>query len=136
VGDVSLRDDASTNQFVAWSLLRGGAYMQTPIVCGDYLFSCHVDGILSCYDPRTGKELFKERLGEGGDGYTASPVASDGKIYFTSEQGKVFVIKAVPQFTVLATNRLAEVCMATPAISDGMIFFRTQGHMVAVGGGK
>jgi len=132
-GDVSLRDGAATNKFVAWSALRGGAYMQTPLVYGDYLYSCHLDGILSCYEARTGKQMYKERLGSGSGGYTASPVAANGKIYFASEQGSVYVVKPGPQFTVLATNQMEEVCMATPAISDGTIFFRTQGHVVAIG---
>jgi outer membrane protein assembly factor BamB len=108
--------------------------MQTPLVYGDYLYSCHVDGILSCYEATTGKEMYKERLGTGGEGFTASPVASDGKLYFTSEQGAVFVIKPGASFNVLATNQMKGVCMATPAISDGTIFFRTQNHVVAVAG--
>jgi len=58
----------------------------------------------------------------------------EGKLYFTSEQGAVFVVKPGADFTVLATNQMGEVCMATPAISRGAIFFRTQGHVVAVGG--
>jgi len=133
VGDVSLRDGASTNQYVAWSALRGGSYMQTPLIHGDYLYSCHVDGVLSCYEARTGKQMYKERLGAGSDGFTASPVASDGQIYFTSEQGSVFVVKPGPVFTVLATNQMQEVCMATPAIAEGKIFFRTQSRVIAVG---
>jgi len=131
-GDISLRNGATTNQFVGWSALRGGAYMQTPLVCGDYLYSCHDDGVLSCYEARTGKLIYKERLGTGGEGFTASPVASEGKLYFTSEHGSVFVVKPEARFTVLATNHMAEVCMATPAISERTIFFRTQGHVVAV----
>ena len=136
VGDVSLRDGAGTNRYVAWSALRGGSYMQTPLVYGDFLYSCHVDGILSCYEARSGKLMYRERLGTGGDGFTASPVASEGKLYFTSERGSVFVVKPGADFTVLATNHMGEVCMATPAISEGTLFFRTQGHLVAVGGGK
>jgi outer membrane protein assembly factor BamB len=135
-GDVSLRNGATTNRYVSWSVLRGGSYMQTPLIYDDYLYSCHADGILSCYEARTGKEVYKERLGTGGEGFTASPVASEGKLYFTSEQGSVFVVKPGADFTVLATNQMAEVCMATPAISEGTIFFRTQGHVVAVGGRK
>ena len=82
---------------------------------------------------KTGKEIYKERLGTGGQGFTASPVASQGKLYFTGEQGSVFVVKPGGAFTVLATNQMGEVCMATPAISGGTIFFRTQRLVVAVG---
>ncbi len=132
-GDVSLHGGSSTNNYVVWSALRGGSYMQTPLVYGDYLYSCHVDGVLSCYEARTGKQIYKERLGTGSEGFTASPVASEGKLYFTGEKGSVFVVKTGPDFSVLATNRMREVCMATPAISEGIVFFRTQEHIVAVG---
>ena len=132
-GDISLREGASTNQAVAWSVRRGGSYMQTPLVYGDLLYSCHVDGVLSCFEAATGKLWFKERLGTGGDGFTASPVASDGKIYFTSEQGTVFVVKPGTNFSLIATNRLAEICMATPAIANNKLFFRTQSHVLAIG---
>jgi outer membrane protein assembly factor BamB len=131
-GDISLRDGAATNDFVAWSVRRGGAYMQTPMIYGDLLYSCQVDGILSCYEAATGEQLYKERLGSGGDGFTASPVASKGKIYFTSEQGSVFVVKPGAKFNVIATNKLDEACLATPAISDNTLFFRTEGHVLAI----
>ena len=135
-GDVSLRGGASTNAHVAWSVPRGGSYMETPLIYEDNLYTCQTTGVLSCYEAATGKQLYKERLGAGDDGFTSSPVASEGRLYFASEQGTVFVVKPGTNFTVLATNRMGEVCMATPAISEGALFFRTQGHVVAVGGSK
>jgi outer membrane protein assembly factor BamB len=132
-GDISLKEGTTTNRHIAWSTRKGAAYMATPLVYDGRLYSCHIDGILSCFDAATGKLSYKERLGPGGDGFTASPVASKGKIYFASEQGAVYVVKPGDQFTVLATNQLAEVCMASPAISEGKLFFRTQGHVVAIG---
>jgi outer membrane protein assembly factor BamB len=71
--------------------------------------------------------LYKERI--GGVSYTASPVAADGRIYFTSEQGQVRVVKAGPKFELLAVNEMDDVCMATPAISNGALFVRSQ-HFV------
>jgi outer membrane protein assembly factor BamB len=136
VGDVSLRGGAGSNEYVSWSALRGGSYMQTPLIYADNLYSCQNTGVLSCYEASTGKQWYRERLGSGGDGFTASPVASEGRLYFTSEQGSVYVVKPGAAFTVLATNELDEICMATPAISADTIFFRTQGHMVAVGAKK
>jgi outer membrane protein assembly factor BamB len=132
-GDVSLRAGASTNAHVAWSAPQGGSYMETPLIYEDYLYTCQTTGVLSCYEAATGRRLYKERLGSGADGFTASPVASPGKLYFASEQGTVYVVKPGAEFTVLATNQMGEVCMATPALSEGAIFFRTQGHVVAVG---
>ena len=132
-GDISLQTGTQTNRSVVWSALRGGSYMQTPLAYGEFLYSSHVDGVLSCYDLKTGRQWYKERLGRGGDGFTASPVAAGGKIYFTSEQGVVVVLKVGATYNVMATNPLGELCMATPAISDGVLFFRTQGHLIAVG---
>ena len=107
--------------------MRGGPYMQTPLVYGPHLYICSNAGILTCYDADTGRKLYKERI--GGVSYTASPVAADGRIYFTSEQGQVRVVKAGPEFELLAVNEMDDLCMATPAISNGALFVRSQ-HFV------
>lgn len=132
-GDISLPRDQTSNEGVAWSERRNGAYMQTPLVYADYVYSCRDNGVLNCYEAKTGKQIYEERIGTGRTGFTASPVAANGKIYFTSEEGDVYVIKAGPEFKVLATNPLGEICMSTPAISEGALFFRTRGHVVTVG---
>jgi outer membrane protein assembly factor BamB len=134
VGDVSLRAGAASNAHVAWSQDRDGAYMQTPLVYGDLLYVCRDNGALGVYEAKTGRRLYQQRLGAGGTGFTASPVAADGKVYFTSEEGDVYVVKAGPEFALLATNPLGEVTLATPAIVDGVIFFRTRDHVMALGG--
>jgi outer membrane protein assembly factor BamB len=132
-GDISLADGATTNEFVAWSRARQGAYMQTPLAYGDNLYLCRDNGILTIFEARTGKKLSQARLGDGSTGFTASPVAADGKIYFTSEMGDIVVVKAgVPEAEVIATNEMGEICMATPAISEGILLFRTQGHLIAI----
>jgi outer membrane protein assembly factor BamB len=134
-GDISLDGGATSSRFIAWSVPRGGAYMQTPLVYGDYLYNCRDNGVLSVYDARTGDRQYQVRLGGGGGGFTASPVAADGKVYFTSEEGDVYVVKAGPKHELLATNALDDVTMASPAISEGTIYFRTRTHLVAVGQG-
>lgn len=72
-------------------------------------------------------------LATGKSGFTASPVAADGKLYQTSEDGEVYVIKIGTEYSELAVNPMGEICMATPAISEGRLYFRTRGHLVAVG---
>lgn len=119
-------------EHIAWSIPQGGAYMQTPLVYGDYLYSSRDNGVLSCFKATTGELLYRERLGTGSTGFSASPVAADGKLYFTSEEGEVYVVKAGPTFELLAVNALGEVTMATAAISEGVLFFRTRSHLVAV----
>jgi len=131
-GDISLKPGETSNQFVAWSYARDGAYMITPVVYGDYLYNAKNNGVVSCYDARSGKRLYQERLGGGTSGFTASPVAGDGKIYFSSEDGDVYVVKAGPAFELMATNAMGDVCMASPAISQGVIYFRTKSQVVAV----
>ncbi len=131
-GDIALKEDATSNEHVAWSEPRGGSYMPTSIVLGDYLYVLRDSGILSCYEARTGVLQYKERLPGGSLAFTASLVAADGKIYLTSETGEILVVKAGPEFEILATNEMNEICMATPAISEGTLFFRTRDHLVAV----
>jgi outer membrane protein assembly factor BamB len=117
---------------IAWSVERNGAYMQTPVVYGEFVYSCSDRGVLKCFDVKSGEMKYQERLGKGNSGYTASPVAGDGKIYFASEDGDVHVISPGAEFKELAKNSMDEVCMASPAISEGTIFIRTRGHLVAV----
>jgi outer membrane protein assembly factor BamB len=105
--------------------------MPTPIVYGDYLYTLADRGIVTCYEAKTGKQIYEKRLG-GRGGYTASPVAADGKLYFTSEEGEIRVVKAGPEFVRLATNKMDDPCMATPAISDGMLFVRTQHYLYGI----
>jgi outer membrane protein assembly factor BamB len=131
-GDISLAENTTSNKYVTWSVQREGAYMITPLVYGDYLYSCKNNGVLFCFEAKTGNRVYQERLGDGTTGFTASPVAADGKLYYSSEDGDVYVIKAGPKFEVLAKNTMAEVCMATPALSEGTLFFRTQGHVVGI----
>jgi outer membrane protein assembly factor BamB len=131
-GDISLKEGETSNPNIAWSYARDGGYMQTPIVYDDLLYVCRDNGVLSVFDARTGVRQYQGRLADGKTGFSASPVASNGRIYFTSEEGDVYVIKAGPTFEQLAVNPLGEVAMATPAISEGIMFFRTRGQLIAV----
>ena len=130
-GDITLNDNEESNEFVAWSTRRGGAHITTPILYGDLLYVCSDGGVLAAYQAETGERVYRERVTRGSR-FSASPVVSDGKLYFSSEDGDVVVVKAGPQFERLAVNSMGELIMATPAISEGMILVRTQHHLVAV----
>jgi hypothetical protein len=132
-GDITLKEGESSNAHIAWSYMRDGGYMQTPIVYGDILYVCRDNGVLTAFDAKTGTRHYQARLGDGKTGFSASAVAAAGRLYFTSEDGDVYVVKAGPAFELLATNSLGEVAMATPAISEGTLLFRTRNHLVAVG---
>jgi|SRR3984957_10531758 len=122
-----------TNPGVAWQQERKGNYMQTPILVGDFLYGCVDSGIVSCFDAKSGDVKYSERLGNGSEGFTASPVSDGQNLYFTSEIGHVYVIPANGHFSVAATNTLNETCLSTAAVSDGTIFYRTRHELLAIG---
>jgi len=135
-GDITPPDPGATNAAIAWAHARQGNYMQTPIVVGDLLYGCSDSGVLTCFDAKTGAIQYSERLVSGGQGFTASPVSDGRHLYFASELGNVFVVPASRKFSVAATNSLGETCMATPALNEGALFFRTREHLVAIGTAK
>jgi outer membrane protein assembly factor BamB len=131
-GDITLKDDKTANDFIAWSTNRGGPYIPTPVIYGDQLYVLANNGVLAAYDVRTGRRIYQERLAGGGS-FSASPVAGDGKLYLASEDGDIHVVKAGPQYELLGTNVAGQVIMATPAISNGVIFVRGLKEVFAVG---
>ncbi len=132
-GDITLQGDRSRSEFIAWSTRRGGPYIPTPVIYRGHLYVLQINGVLAAYDVRTGERLYQERLGGTGGSFSASPVAADGKIFLTSEDGDVFVVKAGTTYELLSTNHMGEVVMATPAISDGVIIIRGLKHVFAIG---
>lgn len=130
-GDISLEDETTSNENIVWSVRRGGAYIQTPLIYGDYLYNLNWNGSLICFHAKTGEQIYKEQLGKM-TAFAASPVAAAGKLYFCSQDGDVYVVKAGPDFEVLATNTMNDENLATPAISDGKLYFRTHHYLVAV----
>lgn len=131
-GIITLEKDSTSSKNIVWSIKRGAAYMPTNLIYGDYLYNLRMNGNLSCYNARTGEVVYKERIPEA-MGITSSGVASGGKLYYSVEQGDVVVVKAGPEFEILSRNPLDDLLMASPAISDNMIFFRTQHYLVGVG---
>ena len=102
------------------------------MIYGDLMYVVNNQGVLSAYNAKTGERVYQQRLGSGGS-YSASPVAADGKIYFSSEDGDVYVVKAGPTFELLAKNSVGEVVMASPALSDGMLIVRGMKNVIALG---
>jgi outer membrane protein assembly factor BamB len=131
-GDISLQKGQESNQSIAWSNMTEGTYIPTPLLYDGYLFTLNINGVLTAYDPQTGKRAFRGRVGSGG-AFSASPVGADGKLYIASEDGEVYVISATPDLKQIAKNDMKEVIMATPAISDGLIVVRTMGHLYGIG---
>jgi len=117
---------------LAWTIDRGSPYTSTPLVYDGLLYMVTDAGILSTHDVTTGARVYQQRLAAGA-GISASPVAADGRVYFASEDGDVFVVKAGRAFELLATNNMGDVTMATPALDGNTLFVRTTKDLFAIG---
>jgi outer membrane protein assembly factor BamB len=131
-GDLTLKDGDTSNGSVVWSKTGRGSYMPTPLVYNGILYVLANNGVFDAYDVKTGTEIYRQRLPYVGSGYSASPVAADGKIYLSSEDGEMLVVSAGREFKHLGTNSMGELLMATPALSNGVMFVRATDHLFAV----
>jgi outer membrane protein assembly factor BamB len=131
-GDITLNEGETSNDYIRWYIPRGGSYIHTMILYHDRLYNVNWNGTINCLDPLSGKEIYNAKLGKA-DSFIASPVASDGKIYIVDENGTVYIIQDGDSFNLLAVIPLDDICMTAPAITDGMIFFRTRKQLIAVG---
>lgn len=131
-GDITLGQLELSNEHITWSIKRGGAYQSTNLVIGDLMYNLRGNGLLICFNALTGEQVYQERLPDS-RGITASGVASDGKIYYCFEHGNVIVVKAGRNYEILAKNNLNGYIMASPAITEEMILFRTDQYLIAIG---
>jgi outer membrane protein assembly factor BamB len=132
-GDLTLPPGERSNSHVAWSWTQRGSYMPTPLAYEGLLYVLSNQGLLDAYDLVTGAEVYRQRILHRGSGFSASPVAADGRIFLSSEDGDVFVVRAGREFAVEATNSVGEPLMATPAISAGKLYVRGEKHLFAIG---
>jgi outer membrane protein assembly factor BamB len=132
-GDLTLTAGANENTYVPWSKTGRGSYMPTPLAYRGILYVLANNGVLDAYDITTGKEIYRQRLPLVGSGYSASPIAADGKIYLSNEDGEMLIVEAGATFKHLATNSIGETLMATPALSQGVMYVRGSHTLFAIG---
>ena len=132
-GDLTLGKDRNSSTAVPWSKTARGPYMPTPLAYGGILYSLNNDGIFDAYEVETGKEIYRQRLDPVGSGFSASPVAADGRVYLSNEDGEMLVVAAGRQFRLIGTNTIGEPLMATPALSDGVMYVRSASTLLAIG---
>jgi len=134
-GDISLKKDETSNDYVAWYQKQAGPYNPTPLVYGDYYYVLLDRGFFACYDARTGKLIYdKQRLDPEASAFTSSPWAYNGKIFLQSEDGDTFVVQAGPEYKLLGKNSIGDMAMATPAITQGSLILRTASKLYRIGG--
>jgi outer membrane protein assembly factor BamB len=124
-----------TSSHLAWSTPRGSPFVPSPILYGDQLYTVNdMQSIVTAFEATSGRVVFQGRLGEAQrEGFSASPIAVEGKVFFTNDQGETFVLKAGPAFELLHVNRLGEPTLASPALVDGRWYVRTVQHLFAIG---
>jgi outer membrane protein assembly factor BamB len=132
-GDLTLPEGKTNSEAIAWSLNGRGSYMPTPLIYNGILYVLANNGLFDAYNLKTGEELYRQRLPLVGSGFSASPVASDGKLYLSNEDGEMLVIAAGQKFSHISTNSMGEMLMATPALSDGVMYVRTAASVFAIG---
>jgi outer membrane protein assembly factor BamB len=115
---------------LVWRAPRGAPHVPSPVLAGEFLYQVNDLGIVTCFRARTGEVLFQKRLGGT---YSASPVAADGKIYFTSEEGDTTVMRPGPDLDILSVNPLGETTLASAAVLGGQFFIRTAKQLWAIG---
>ncbi|HVG84773.1 MAG TPA: PQQ-binding-like beta-propeller repeat protein [Vicinamibacterales bacterium] len=132
-GDITPPEGRSDGPHLAWRKTGRGSYMPTPLIYRGQLYVLANNGVLDAYELTTGKEIYRQRLPLVGSGYSASPVAADGKIYLANEDGEMLVVEAGRTFKLLATNSMGETLMATPALSRGVMYVRGVSSLFAIG---
>lgn len=126
---VAVRTDGEgdvSKSHVAWRVSRGATYVPSPLYHNGLLYVVSDNGIATCFEADSGDQVWQERL-QGS--FTASPVLVDDRIIITNEAGRTFVLRAGREFEVLAENDLGERTLASPAVSNGKIFLRTEQNL-------
>lgn len=123
-----------TATHVAWSSPRGSPFVPSGIVHGDLLYLVNdMQSILTVFDAKTGALRYQDRLGEPRrEGFSSSPVAVGNALFFTNDDGETFVVEAGPVFKLLRVNRLNARVLASPALVDGIWYWRTDTELIAI----
>ena len=123
-----------TATHVAWSAARGSPFVPSGIIVGDLLYLVNdMQSILTVYEAATGALVYQDRLGVAmREGFSASPVAVNGKVFFTNDDGQTFVVQAGREFKLLHVNELGARTLASPALVDGVWYWRTESNLMAL----
>ncbi len=134
-GDITPEGDYADSEFIQWYQPTASAYNTTQIVYGDYLYTVYDQGFITCHDAKTGEQVYgKKRFSPGGS-FTASPFAYNGHIFCLSEDGLTYVVKAGPDFEIVARNKLDELCLSTPAAVGDKLLIRTASKLYCLSDG-
>jgi outer membrane protein assembly factor BamB len=131
-GDISLKSGETSNAFVAWFQPRAGAYTSSPLAFGGRVYVANDNGVLQVFDGRTGREIYKARIGGVGNTFSASPWTYGGRVFFLSEEGDTFVVTPGDHYDEVAKNSLGELALASPAVTRDGLFIRTATRLLKI----
>ena len=132
-GDISLKAEETSNDFIAWADRTLGTFHPSPLVYQGCYYVLHDRGFLTCNDPATGKAIYgRQRISTDTATFTASPWAYNGKVFALSEDGDTYVVQAGPEYKVLGKNSLNEMALATPAVAGGSLIVRTASKLYRI----
>lgn len=131
-GDLGSFEDETFKRWLGWYQAKAGPYNPTPIVYGDLYYTLFDHGFLTCHNARTGEEVYGKVRFKPSGSFTSSPWAYNGHLFFLSEQGTTYVVKAGPTFELVGKCDLDELCLSSPGISDGKLLIRTASKLYAL----
>jgi outer membrane protein assembly factor BamB len=131
-GDISLKQDQTSNEYIVWSQARGGTYLPSSLAYQGAVYSLTETGILTRYDAKTGKQTYKTRIDPTATAFTTSPWAYNGKLFCLSEEGQTFVIATGDEFKLLHVNELDDFTQASPALVGERLLIRTEHRLYSI----
>jgi outer membrane protein assembly factor BamB len=133
-GDITLAQDATSNDFIVWSHPRASGYTPSALVYDGRVYLIHDAGILLVLDAQSGKEIYKVRAGGTGNTFSASPLGAGGRVYLLNEEGATLVLDAkADTYTEVSRNELGEMSLASPGAADGSLYIRTETKLYKIG---
>jgi outer membrane protein assembly factor BamB len=135
-GNISLKEDQTSNEYVVWSQPRGGTYLPSSVAYDGAVYTLTETGILNRFDSRTGKQTYKTRIDPAATAFTTSPWAYNGKLFCLSEEGQTFVITTGEQFQLLHVNELDDMAQASPALVGERLLIRTEHRLYSIRRGR
>lgn len=131
-GDISLKKDDTSNEYVVWSQPRAGTYLPSSVAYQGAIYTLTETGILNRFDAKTGKLTYKTRIDPRATAFTTSPWAYNGKLFCLSEEGQTFVVSTGEEFKLLHVNELDDFAQASPALVGERLLIRTEHRLYSI----
>ena len=131
-GDITLKTDETSNDFIVWRQPRVSGYTPSALIHAGKAYLVHDTGVLTVLDAKSGKQIYKVRVGGGGHTFSASPVGVASRVLLLTEEGVTFVLDTGDDYKEIAKNDLGEMSLASPAVAANALYVRTQSKLYRI----